>query len=194
MRSMNTEGVNAATVVNVPSAHPSRVNAATAAAQDRRRQFVMTSVLAGMTYREIHAAMRRLSPPMHASLATISKDVHWCREHWREVSTRSYEQVVEHETAKLDALERAVGRKALAGDLKAVDRMLQIARRRERLLGLNALQRAQTDLDERRVRIEEAQVTILMTLLDGILGDLGHDAHDPTVAGIVAARLRAIEV
>lgn len=196
-RSVRSEGMTAVDTVEMDRRSSGQLvheRAATAAARDRRRQFVVTSHLAGMTYREIHGAMRRLNPPIYASVATIGNDMAWARAEWRRQAGAAYQDIVDRENAKLDMLEQGIGRRAAQGDVVAIDRMLKIARQRERLLGLNAIERERADLDERRVRVSEVQTAAMVAVIDGVLAEHGIDTSEQSVAGSVAARLRAIDV
>jgi hypothetical protein len=47
-------------------------------------------------------------------------------------------------------------------------------------------------LDERRVKIAEAQGDALIRVLDGVLAELGHNPHDVKTAEIVAKHLRLV--
>lgn len=47
-------------------------------------------------------------------------------------------------------------------------------------------------LDERRIKIAEAQGNALIKVLDGVLAELGHDPNDTRTADIVARHLRLV--
>jgi hypothetical protein len=66
------------------------------------------------------------------------------------------------EETRLDKLQTSVWAKALAGDMKAIDRCLRILERRAKLLGLDAPQRAKMELTlddvEREIARLEAEL------------------------------------
>jgi hypothetical protein len=47
-------------------------------------------------------------------------------------------------------------------------------------------------LKEREVRLAEQQADLIVKLLEGVLGDLGHDLADPNTAAVVSRHLRVV--
>lgn len=74
----------------------------------------------------------------------------------------------ELELDRLDRLQAAVWAAAMRGDLKAIDRILRIAERRARLMGLD-----HTDgIAERQVRLQEEQGALIAHVISKVLDSL----------------------
>lgn len=112
---------------------PSR--AAVRAAAEHRRSLVARLVLARIPYRRMQEALE--GQGVMVSLSTLHNDVQVIRAGWRESAARSYNDFVDEEVALLGSIQAAVVPKALDGQLGAVDRVLHIAERRAKLLGLD---------------------------------------------------------
>jgi DNA-binding CsgD family transcriptional regulator len=94
----------------------------------------------------------------------------------------------EREAQRLDRLQMAHWSKAVQGDPVATGMVLRIMERRARMYGLDKLD----ELHERELRVAEAQAEMLATVLDAVISDLGHDAHDPDVRATVFRHLSRI--
>ncbi len=115
--------------------------------REQRRAHIAVLLMKHWTYAEI-------SREIGVSQGTVTNDVACIRRNWRERAGAAYDILVAEETAKLDALEREVLPKALAGNkedggpsLWAVDRALAIMDRRARLLGLDRPVKAQMQVN-----------------------------------------------
>jgi hypothetical protein len=76
------------------------------------------------------------------------------------------EELVGRELRKLDLLERRVFRDALNGDVKAVDRVLAIMKRRADMLGLDAAAKVQVEISA----VDEALAEIVQIVEGKVLG------------------------
>ena len=87
--------------------------------------------LAGLTHRAI-AAQLSIAP------STAYKRVRHALDGVNQRTTQEAESLRALELARLDELQCALWEQALAGELKAVDRVLKVMERRAKLLGLDA--------------------------------------------------------
>jgi hypothetical protein len=76
------------------------------------------------------------------------------------------EELVGRELRKLDLLERRVFRDALNGDVKAVDRVLAIMKRRADMLGLDAAAKVQVEISA----VDEALAEIVQIVEGKVVG------------------------
>jgi hypothetical protein len=103
----------------------------------QRRERVSAALLAGRSYREIAAMITAQGDLGNVSATTIADDVKQIRDGWRERASLSYDMLVGHEVAKLDALERGHMAAAMSGDPAAARIVIRVMERRARLLGLD---------------------------------------------------------
>lgn len=96
------------------------------------------------------------------------------------------------EVDRLDRLQAAIWPKAMRGDTAAVDRVLRIAERRARLLGLDITDVVMRDIAEQRLQIEQQQGAVFAQLIAATLAEVGVDPNDPKVLQVVSTRLRAL--
>jgi hypothetical protein len=134
-------------VVTTSSTKEGTLVAATAESHDRQRQAHMLR-LAGLTWPEI-AQSDYQGAPLYDNAANAHR------------AAKNYAEALQHgdtvaearatDMARFDALQRAVWRKAIAGDMTAAKLVLQIMTAREKLLGtqnLPAQEVANDPLDE----------------------------------------------
>jgi hypothetical protein len=126
----------------------------------RRREEAVRLRSVGATYATIAATLGVSISQAHRDVTTEV----------RRIPAEEAQHLRQIESMRLDALQRAVWGKALAGDLKAVDRALRIVELRCKLLGLNAPQQIEVGLDgvdfDARERELIAQIAESQRLLD----------------------------
>lgn len=128
---------------------------------DRRRQAVELR-LDGMSY---EAIADRLGWRSHSSAHAAVQDG------LQDAIREPAESLIRLELLRLDELHRACWGKAMAGDLRAVDRVLRVMERRARLLGLD--KPAAVAVDVSHVDDLDAQISALVAELSGENGDTG---------------------
>jgi hypothetical protein len=128
-------------------------NQATKAEIADRRKKVAANLLAGLNITQIADALG-------VNKSTISRDAAALHSEWKECRGKDTAALVELENARLDRILNAVWKKAIDGDLLAIDRIIKVMDRRAKLLGLDKPTRVDTlDLssvpDEMLDRYEE---------------------------------------
>jgi AcrR family transcriptional regulator len=96
---------------------------------ERRRLLVIANLLAGATYREIAAALN-IAP------ATVTRDRKAILNEWKEHYGDDYGRLVAQQSRRYDMLLNSLWAKAVDGDLAAIDRVLKILDRIDRILGV----------------------------------------------------------
>lgn len=95
-----------------------------------RRKVVAANMLAGATYRDIAAELG-------VSTGTIANDFKQILKHWRKHYTRDIDEWVKIQLRRLDVLINAIWEDARNGDKQAIDRVLKLMERQEKLLGID---------------------------------------------------------
>jgi DNA-binding Lrp family transcriptional regulator len=109
----------------------------------------------GLTYREIAARLGINESTAHRRVQRALEAIPF-----EEVNDyRALEQI------RLDALQLAIWDKAMSGDLRAIDRVLAIAQRRAKLLGLDAPTRSHASVADLTTEDINAEVRRLERLL-----------------------------
>jgi hypothetical protein len=73
-------------------------------------------------------------------------------------------------------------------DAESFDRLMRL----EAVAANISKQGHDAKIDERMQQLHEREVEVLVSVIRGILSDLGHDANDPDVQGIVRRRLQIV--
>ena len=102
-----------------------------AAARELRRKKVLANLLAGVTYREMAAAL-------DVSVGTIKNDVAIVLKRCQQQQADSAQQYVTLQNERLDRALNAIWADVLRGDTRAVTAMLKIEERRAKLNGSDA--------------------------------------------------------
>ena len=97
---------------------------------DQRRRIVAANILAGLTYREIAAAL-------DVSLGTISGDFKAIIKEWRKHYADDADKWLNTQLRRLDVMLNSIWDNVKDGDLQAMDRALKIMERQAKLLGLD---------------------------------------------------------
>ena len=103
------------------------------AQREDRRRVVAANLLAGLTYREMAAAL-------DISLGTVTNDVGIILGRWKREQVETADECAQIELRRLDRIVNAIWTDVQSGKLSSIDRMLKIMERRARLLGLDAKQ------------------------------------------------------
>ena len=129
--------------------------------QLERRELVQRMMLARMT----QAAM---AVEIGCSHKTITRDVEWVRENWKQRLAQRYDEWTMEELSKLDALEEALWPGAMSGKPHVVERVVQLMDHRAKLLGLYAptRQKMQVVTDDLLDQMIEAERRKLEQLAD----------------------------
>lgn len=96
-----------------------------------RREAVAALRARHLTQRQIVESLRKLTPPIEASLATINRDLRYLRDGWKKKAAESIEDWIADELADLDELERVAWRE------KRYELVLKIKERKAKLLGMD---------------------------------------------------------
>lgn len=94
-----------------------------------RRKIVAEELMRGLPYREI-------AKNVGVSAATITQDFKAIMDAWRDVYAREIDEWVRLQLARADKMIDAMWDNAMAGDEKAVDRVIKLMEHQERLLGI----------------------------------------------------------
>jgi hypothetical protein len=103
--------------------------AANAAEIEERRRQVATLLLSGGTYAQIGRAVG-------VSAGQVAKDVKAIRQEWKEERAEKYDELVDEECKRLNALLGRYWAQAYNGDRHAADLCLKIIAQRAKILGL----------------------------------------------------------
>jgi hypothetical protein len=117
----------------------------------------------------------RIAKVLRVNRNTISADIRAIREDWKSHRSDAYEQYSAEEIPKLDALEQAVWAKAMAGDNRAIDRVLAIMQRRAALIGLDAPEKSRIEVitrDQLLAEIEKVNREIAALEAKGVPANL----------------------
>jgi hypothetical protein len=101
---------------------------------EKRRKTVIANLMAGMTYRDMAAAL-------NVSIGTIANDVKKVMGRLRKEQITNMEDVVQLELRRLDVILNKIWEKVLDGDMAAADRVLKIQDQRAKFLPLYEPQR-----------------------------------------------------
>ena len=101
---------------------------------EKRRKTVIVNLMAGMTYRDMAAAL-------NVSIGTIANDVKKVMGRLRKEQITNMEDVVQLELRRLDVILNKIWEKVLDGDMAAADRVLKIQDQRAKFLPLYEPQR-----------------------------------------------------
>lgn len=89
----------------------------------------------------LHKSGRQIAHELGVGVATVLRDIKAIRAEWKAQRLRDYDEHVAEDLARLAEVEAAVLPQAIEGNLDAVDRELDIMKRRADLLGLDAPKR-----------------------------------------------------
>jgi hypothetical protein len=101
---------------------------------EKRRKTVIANLMAGMTYRDMAAAL-------NVSIGTIANDVKKVMGRLRKEQITNMEDVVQLELRRLDVILNKISEQVVDGDMAAADRVLKIQDQRAKFLPLYEPQR-----------------------------------------------------
>lgn len=129
---------------------------------EERRKAVADKRKSGMTMREIadELLLDDRFNDVGVSLGTVHSDLDVILARFRKDQLQAHSDMIILEVARLDAILRAIWPQAMEGKLKAVDRVLRIAERRAKLLGLDASLCLPLDLDVRLLSLEQLEAIV----------------------------------
>lgn len=86
-----------------------------------------------LDYRKQGWSYNRIAKEMHLGVTTVREDILWCLD---QVISEPAEEVRKMELERLDELQAAIWQRAIGGDYVAIDRVLRIMDKRQRILGI----------------------------------------------------------
>jgi len=149
-----------------------------------RRDYAVKMRTAGLNFREILAEMisrygRENLPPTYDE-RYVYRDVKYELNKLRAETLETAQDLRLMELDRLDQLQTAIMNRALGGDLKAIDRILNIMKMRSNLMGLNAPTQTKVEVSDWRseivnliktgkITVEQAEEELGKELVAGLL-------------------------